>query len=73
MSDTTHLADLASELTLAVAADNAAKKEALDKGAIATQPLTLKRLDELCALGEKMQQTGIRRKKALAKLQLFAS
>jgi hypothetical protein len=70
---TTQRAQLVAELRIAEAEDSAARKEALVKGLIATQPLTVIRLGELCALGEKMQHTGIRRKQALARLQLLAA
>jgi len=34
--------------------DHAAKREALQRGLMATRPLTIVRLRELCALGERM-------------------
>jgi hypothetical protein len=59
------LADLHS----AIDEDRAAKAEALSNGQNATQPLTLARLGELCALGERMLITGRRRKAALAQVE----
>jgi hypothetical protein len=56
------------ELRDAQAADERAIDEALHKGLIATQPLTITRLAELCALGEKMLRTGIRKRTALARV-----
>jgi hypothetical protein len=43
-----------SMLDRATQADRAAKSEALQRGLMATKPLTVVRLQELCALGEKM-------------------
>jgi len=48
------------DLNAAIAAEWAATEEALQKGLIATRPLTADRLIELCALGEKMMQAKIR-------------
>ncbi len=56
-------------LKSAIADDRSAKREALQCGLDATQPLTLVRLNELCALGERMRKTLKRRElagKALA-------
>jgi hypothetical protein len=57
-----------SALRAAVAEDRTAKAEALQRGLDATQPLTVARLAELCALGEKMMHTDIRRKFLLAQV-----
>jgi hypothetical protein len=48
------------DLNAAIAAEWAATTEALQKGLIATRPLTAERLIELCALGEKMMQAKMR-------------
>ena len=53
------------ELNAATAAYQHATAEALQRGLIATKPLTVTRLAELCALGEKMMQAGRRREEAL--------
>jgi hypothetical protein len=57
-----HLAELAD----ATAEDEAAKKEALAAWLIATKPLTVARLRQLCALGDRMQQAGLRKARAEA-------
>jgi hypothetical protein len=41
-------------LNRAALEDRAAKSEALQRGLVATKPLTVVRLGELCALGERM-------------------
>ena len=56
------------ELRKAIAEDRAAKSEALQRGLDATQPLTLVRLSELCALGDRMHVTASRRRWALDNL-----
>jgi hypothetical protein len=48
------------KLSRAIAEDRAAKNEALQMGLVATQPLTATRLDQLCALGEKMMHAARR-------------
>jgi hypothetical protein len=55
---------LKTELANATAEDEAAKKEALDTGLIATKPLTVKRLQQLCAMGERMMQAAVRKARA---------
>ena len=67
MSVTTAL----NELRNADAEDLAAKAEAMRSGAIATQPLTVTRLRELCELGEKMMRAATRRDLALAQVRLL--
>ena len=67
----TMLSRLSIDLCIAEAEDTAAKNEALSQGLGATQPLTITRLGQLCALGERMQRTGIRRKQAQARLEKF--
>ncbi len=56
------------ELKKAIAEDRAAKSEAFQRGLAATQPLTLVRLSELCALGDRMAHTTARRRMAVAGL-----
>jgi hypothetical protein len=56
------------ELRKAIAEDRAAKSEALQRGLDATQPLTLIRLGELCALGDRMAYTTARRRMAVTSL-----
>jgi hypothetical protein len=56
------------ELRKAIAEDRAAKLEALQRGLDATQPLTLVRLSELCALGDRMAHTTVRRGMAVTGL-----
>ncbi len=60
--------DCISELKTAIAHDEGAKAEALQRGLEATQPLSLERLGELCALGEHMAQTSARRRQAVTDL-----
>ena len=60
------------ELDSAIAADHAAKCEAMSRGALATQPLTLSRLVELAELGEKMMATNMRKNAALAAADAWA-
>ena len=55
---------LKTELANATAEDEAAKKEALDTGLIATKPLTIKRLQQLCDLGERMMKAAVRKASA---------
>ena len=55
---------LKTELANATAEDEAAKKEALDTGLIATKPLSVKRLQQLCELGERMMKAAIRKSRA---------
>jgi hypothetical protein len=62
---------LSTALCIAEAEDAAARQEALSRGLSATQPLTVTRLGQLCALGERMLRTGIRRKQAQARLGQF--
>ena len=62
MSNDFHL----NELNSAIAADRAAKLEAMRLGLLATQPLTLTRLGELVELGEKMMAATTRKDAALA-------
>ena len=57
---------LLDELNCAIAADCAAKSEAMRRGLMATQPLTVTRLGELVKLGEKMMETKERKDKAVA-------
>ena len=54
------------DLNAAIAAEYAAKAEALRMGLLATQPLTAIRLGELCALGEKMIDAKMRKEDAHA-------
>ncbi len=61
---------LIAELHAAVALDRGARNEALQRGMSATQPLTLERLSELCALGDRMLQTAARRRLAAINLNL---
>ena len=68
MTKTTTTASAYAELRNAETADDAATLQALQEGLIATQPLTLTRLDRLCALGEAMISTGLRRKAAWARV-----
>ena len=60
------------ELHSAIAADHAAKGEAMLRGLMATQPLTLTRLRELVELGEKMMVAKSRRDKAQAAAEAWA-
>lgn len=53
-----------SDLEAAIAADQAAKAEALQQGLLSPQPLTLLRLSELCALGDRMMHAAKRRAQA---------
>jgi len=55
---------LLTELTNATTADQAAKRDALEMGLAATRPLSLLRLQELCALGERMMDAARRKAKA---------
>jgi hypothetical protein len=48
------------DLNAAIAAEFAVKAEALQRGLIATKPLTVVRLAELCALGEQMMRAKLR-------------
>jgi hypothetical protein len=59
------------ELKLATAEDRAAKAEAMDRGVAATRPLTVTRLGELCALGERMIEAASRRERAVAHVRLL--
>jgi hypothetical protein len=52
------------ELTSAVAEDEAAKREAFEIGLMATRPLSVIRLQQLCALGERMMRAGERKARA---------
>ncbi len=52
------------DLKSAAAEDKSAKREALQQGLDATQPLSLVRLAQLCALGDRMAYTSARRKAA---------
>jgi hypothetical protein len=52
------------ELADAIAEDEAAKKEALLTGLIATKPLSVVRLQQLCALGERMMKAAMRKARA---------
>lgn len=52
------------QLARAIAEDHAAKIEALQRGLLATTPLTAIRLGELCALGEEMMHAARRRDEA---------
>ena len=60
------------ELKIAIAEDRAAAAEALHRGLVATKPLSVIRIAELCELGEKMVMTGKRKLLALAKARRFA-
>ena len=66
-ANVTH-ADLRAELQSAEAENGRATQQALQKGLVATQPLTATRLSELCELGERMYQTQRRRDAALERL-----
>jgi hypothetical protein len=55
---------LRTELANATAEDEAAKKEAIDMWLIATKPLTVKRLQQLCEMGERMMKAAGRRARA---------
>jgi len=59
------------DLNAAIAAEWAATAEALQRGLIATKPLTAARLGELCALGEKMMQAKMRTADAHAAAQMW--
>ena len=61
---------LIADLKAAIAHDRGAKAEALQRGMDATQPLSLVRLAELCALGDRMTRTHAVRSQALIDLQL---
>ena len=61
---------LVADLKTAIAHDRGAKAEALQRGMDATQPLSLVRLAELCALGDRMERTSAVRSQALINLQL---
>jgi hypothetical protein len=52
------------DLNAAIAAEYAVTAEALRRGLIATKPLTVVRLAELCALGEQMMQAKMRTREA---------
>jgi hypothetical protein len=52
------------ELADAIAEDEAAKREALHTGLFATRPLSVVRLQQLCALGERMRKTAGRKARA---------
>jgi hypothetical protein len=67
---TSHIAY--AELKIAIAEDRAAAAEALQRGLVATKPLSAIRIAELCELGEKMVMTGKRKLLALAKARRFA-
>ena len=60
---------LIANLKAAIAQDRGAKAEALQRGIDATQPLSLIRLGELCALGDRMARTSATRDQALVDLQ----
>ena len=66
MSKTTAVSSAHAELLSAQAADDEATRQAMLQGLIATKPLTLARLTELCALGEAMARTALRKQAALA-------
>ena len=66
MTTTTMTSRARAELSSAEVADDVAKEQALQRGLIATLPLTATRLAELCALGEAMMRTGLRRRAAVA-------
>jgi hypothetical protein len=51
-------------ITAAIVDDRAAKSEALAMGLLATRPLSAARLQQLCALGERMMHASLRRKDA---------
>ena len=59
---------LIGNLKAAIAQDRGAKAEALQRGLDATQPLSLIRLGELCALGDRMARTSAARDQALVDL-----
>jgi hypothetical protein len=61
---------LIANLKAAIAHDRGAKAEALQRGLAATQPLSLVRLGELCALGDRMARSSAVRDQALVDLQL---
>ena len=61
---------LVANLKAAIAHDRGAKAEALQRGMDATQPLSLVRLGELCALGDRMARTSAAREQALVDLRL---
>lgn len=48
-------------LTAAIVDDRIAKSEALAMGLIATRPLSMERLQQLCILGERMIYASLRR------------
>jgi hypothetical protein len=55
---------LQKELAHATAEDEAAKKEAFETGLMATRPLSVVRLQQLCALGERMTKAAGRKARA---------
>ena len=59
---------LIKELRNATDEDEAAKREALEMGLTATKPFTVIRLQQLCALGERMMDAAARKKRAEASL-----
>ena len=61
--------DLTASLKSAIAEDQGAMEEALQRGIDATQPLSQVRLAELCALGERMTETKARRSVAEGELE----
>ncbi|MEP6791376.1 MAG: hypothetical protein ABI907_08385 [Ramlibacter sp.] len=73
LNDLENFVDLFAELRDAEADDVEARQEALYRGLVATQPLTAVRLQELCALGEKMLHTGLRKTAALARIRQAVS
>jgi hypothetical protein len=66
-----HSAFRLNDLNAAIAAEWAATAEALQRGLIATKPLTAVRIAELCALGEKMMQAKMRTADAHAAAQMW--
>lgn len=59
----------ANRLLTAIAEDRLAKCDAWEAGMLASQPLTRARLSQLCALGERMMQTALRKADAERDLQ----
>jgi hypothetical protein len=51
-------------LVTAIAEDLAAMREAFEMGLLATKPLSMERLTQLCILGERMRQTALRKSDA---------
>ena len=59
---------LIADLRSAIRQDTSARAEAMQRGLMATQPLSLVRLSELCALGDRMAVTALHRRWAFDNL-----